>query len=201
MGGILNIYWGTLLILLLLLLFFGIPILGFIKLKKADKSPWTAKEFLEATMEKMQMNNKVVYNDEFINDYVDKNSGDLHLNNKLANSKNLICVSKVYQLIIDSNKKVKRGIIDIYFVYLLFSILVPIAGIIIGPFLIYKFYLKNENSAFKNYIKTIISSTNFTENQKDAIQFLVYNRFTLELFKIIYLIIGKNNKISEGAAL
>lgn len=190
MGEILYIYWCTLVILLLLLPFFGIPILGFIKLKKADKSQWEAKEVLEATLKKYQMNSKVIYSNKFINDYVDAKSNEIHMNNRIANSKHMICISKAYQLIIDSNKKVKRDIFDIYFVYLLF-IIIPVAGIIIGPFLIYKFYLKNENSAFKNYIKTIVSSTNFTENQKDAIQFLVYNRFTLEIFKIIYLIFSK----------
>ena len=191
MGSILPIYWGTLVILLLLLLFFGIPILGFIKLKKADKSQWEAKEVLETTLKKIQMNSKVIYSNKFINDYIDAKSNEIHMNNRIANSKHMICISKAYQLIIDNNKKVKRDIFDIYFVYLLFILLIPVAGIIIGPFLIYKFYLKNENSAFKNYIKTIVSSTNFTENQKDAIQFLVYNRFTLEIFKIIYLIFSK----------
>lgn len=213
MGGILNIYWEFLSIILILLIIFRIQILAFIKLKKADKSPWTAKEILEATMKKMQMNNKAVYNDEFINDYVDKNSGDLHLNNKIANSKNLICVSKVYQLIIDTDKKIKRYILDNYYILVFLNIIIFCCFIKIYDIsfnsvvfwlgwlfnaifwiysLIYIFSKgRKRNLIYKNHINLVLASTNFTDKQKDAIQYLVYHRCTLELFKIIYLIFPK----------
>ena len=211
MGGILYIYWCTLVILLLLLIIFRIQILAFIKLKKADKSQLTAKEILEATMKKMQMNNSLVCNDEFINDYVDKNSGDLHLNNKLANSKNLICVSKVYQLIIDTDKKIKRHILDNYYIVVFLSIIFSIfndcyitsnsvvfqlGALFCFIFLIYSLiYIfskgRKRNLIYKNHINLVLASTNFTDKQKDAIQYLVYHRCTLELFKIIYLIFPK----------
>lgn len=199
--------------ILIFLRIFWIQILALIKLEKADKLLWTAKEVLEATMKKMQMNNKVVYNDEFINDYVDKNSGDLHLNNKIANSKNLICVSKVYQLIIDTDKKRKRHILDNYYILVFLNIIIFYCFLIIydiavnsvvlnlgllfnAIFLIYSFiYIfskgRKRNLIYKNHINLILASTNFTEQQKEVIQYLVYHRCTLELFKIIYLIFSK----------
>ena len=215
MGEILEIYWKFLYIIIILLLIFWIPILALIKLKKADKSQWTAKEILVVTMKKMQMSNQVICNDEFINDYVDKNSGDLHLNNKLANSKNLICVSKVYQLIIDTDKKIKRHILDHYFVFihLIFTMLILLGGfvenhhylhdlvysgfsvvlIIVSLYILYYIFSKGRkrNLIYKNHISLVLASTNFTDKQKDAIQYLVYHRCTLELFRIIYLIFPK----------
>lgn len=217
MGEILQIYWKLLYIISILLIVFWIPILALIKLKKADKSQWTAKEILEAAMKKMQMNNNLVCNDEFINDYVDENSGDLHLNNKIVNSKNLICVSKVYQLLIDNSKKIKRHILDHYlvlveliiilliffgcnvdnhkYVAVFFGDYTHIAMVIIIVLLYILYYVltkgRKNNSLYKNYINTVLASTNFTEKQKDAIQYLVYHRCTLELFKIIYLIFPK----------
>lgn len=201
--GFLIFYW----LILVLLFIICRPI---IKLNKADESTWTAKEILDATLEKLKISSKVVYSDEFINDYIDKNSGDLHLNNKIANSKNLICVSKVYQLIIDTDEKVKRHLLDYYFVSIPLIIIllifvsiffetegvVKIIGVvlaIISVYIIYYIFSKGRkrNLIYKNHIIMLLTSTNFTEKQKDIIQYLVYHRATLELYKIAYLIFSK----------
>jgi hypothetical protein len=201
--GFLMFYW----LFLVLLFIICRPI---IKLNKADESTWTAKEILDATLEKLKISNKVVYNDEFINDYIDKNSGDLHLNNKVANSKNLICVSKVYQLIIDTNENVKRHLLDYYSVsipliivlWIFVSIFFETDGVvriiayvlaIIPVYIIYYIFSKGRkrNLIYKNHINTLLASTNFTEKQKNVIQYLVYHKATLELYKIIYLIFSK----------
>lgn len=201
--GFLMIYW----LFLVLLFIICKPI---IELNKVNESEWTAKEILDATLEKLKISNKVIYSDEFINDYIDKNSDDLHLNNKIANSKNLICVSKVYQLIIDTDEKVKRHLLDYYSVsipliivlWIFVSIfsetegVVKIIGVvlaIISVYIIYYIFSKGRkrNLIYKNHINMLLASTNFTEKQKDAIQYFVYHRCTLELFKIIYLIFPK----------